>query len=622
MTAICGMVGRHEAPAGGVDAMLAAMTHHGADVASWTDAGVGLGRRCAAGDGVGPRGAPAPGPDVPGTVVVADARLDDRDTLCGALGLPPAARAAHDDRALIAKAYRRWGADSPRHLLGDYAFAVWDAAKRTLFCARDHAGVRPFYYAETRRGLVFASAIEAVLAGPDVGRELDEFTVGMWLMRRDAALPATSTFFQAVRRLPPGHGLVVTNGAVRLQRHWRPEDVPRAAPASDDDYAEEFLALYSRAVKDRLCGPGRIGVHLSGGLDSSSVAVLAARELRRQGRPPPPAFTWLPPLGEEPPGEGGEREYDAVGAVAGQEGLQVFLQPPTAADTLALLRCDGAFPQAHVGPNEAAVQRAAAAHGVRVLLSGLGGDQGISFNGYGYYAGLLLGGRWTALFAEARARGSNPLRLAAGTALRVLPHGYKLLIPRNRLRKWLQGDPEPRARRFINRAFARERPFPPRTRRWPTSARRGQLESLGRRGLGEHLERWAASGVRHGLEYRYPLLDRRVLELALSLPPEQFRRGPSSRWLMRHALALDAVLPPEVCWHESKSDPARFDAASGAFLGALPSIRRELAARAVPPSRARYVDMPRLVERLEDPALSRRRRSWSGIGRTLSFLDF
>ena len=262
MTAICGMVGRHEAPAGGVDAMLAAMAHYGADVASWADAGVSFGRRCDTGDGADARDAPALAPDVPGPVVVADARLDDRDALCGALGLPPAARAAHDDRALIAKAYRRWGADCPRHLLGDYAFAVWDAAKRTLFCARDHAGVRPFYYAETRRGFVFASAIEAVLAGPDVGHELDEFTVGMWLMRRDAALPATSTFFQAVRRLPPGHGLVVTNGAVRLQRYWRPEDVPRAAPASDDDYAEEFLALYSRAVKDRLCGPGRIGVHL------------------------------------------------------------------------------------------------------------------------------------------------------------------------------------------------------------------------------------------------------------------------------------------------------------------------------------------------------------------------
>ena len=120
MTAICGTVGRHEAPAGGVDAMLAAMTHSGADVASWTDAGVSLGRRCAAGDGATPRGVPAPAPDVPGTVVVADARLDDRDTLCGALGLPPAARAAHDDRAPhregVPAMGRRLSAPPPRRL--------------------------------------------------------------------------------------------------------------------------------------------------------------------------------------------------------------------------------------------------------------------------------------------------------------------------------------------------------------------------------------------------------------------------------------------------------------------------------------------------------------------------
>ena len=75
--------------------------------------------------------------------------------------------------------------------------------------------------------------------------------------------------------------------------------MPRAPPASDDGYAEEFLALYSRAVKDRLCGSGRVGVHLSGGLDSSSVAVLAARELRRQGRAPPLAFSLLPPVGDD-----------------------------------------------------------------------------------------------------------------------------------------------------------------------------------------------------------------------------------------------------------------------------------------------------------------------------------
>ena len=599
MAAICGIVRRDGGPPERVDAMLAAMAPYGAGIASWTDAGVSLGRRYAADAGADPRHAPALEPDASGIVVVAAARLDDREALCDALGLPPAARAAHDDRALISKAYRRWGGDCPNHLLGDYAFALWDGKRRSLFCARDHIGARPLYYAETRRGFVFGSDVEAVLAGPDVGRALDEFTVGMHLMRRGKEVLYTRTFFEAVRRLPPGHGLVVEDGAVRLRRHWRPEDVPPAAPASDDDHAEAFLELYARAVKDRLRGPGRIGVHLSGGLDSSSVAVLAARELRRQGRPPPPAFTWLPQPGEEPPEEHHAWEYEAVAAVAGQEGLQVLYGAPAGADVLAWLAKDPAFPHARVPVNESVLQREAVAHGVRVLLTGLGGDEGISCNGRGHYAGLLLNGRWAALCTEARARGDNPLRVTAGTALRLLPYGPRLLGLRNRLRDRLRGMPVRRRRPFIHPAFARERRLPRKPLFWPTSVRNGQLAKLRIGTTVGYLDELTAGGVRHGLEYRHPLLDRRVLELALSLPPEQFRRGPTTRYLMRHALDLKAVLPPAVCWNESKSEPARRDAVIAANIEALASMRQRLAARAAPPHRARYVDMPRLVEWLD-----------------------
>ena len=622
MAAICGIVRRDGGPPERVDAMLAAMAPYGAGITSWTDAGVSLGRRYAADAGADPRHAPALQPDASGIVVVAAARLDDREALCDALGLPPAARAAHDDRALISKAYRRWGGDCPNHLLGDYAFALWDGKRRSLFCARDHIGARPLYYAETRRGFVFGSDVEAVLAGPDVGRALDEFTVGMHLMGKEGEALYTHTFFEAVRRLPPGHGLVVEDGAVRLRRHWRPEDVPPAAPASDDDHAEAFLDLYARAVKDRLRGPGRIGVHLSGGLDSSSVAVLAARELRRQGRPPPPAFTWLPQPGEEPPEERHAWEYEAVAAVAGQEGLQVLYGAPAGADVLAYLAKDPAFPHARVSVNESVLQREAVAHGVRVLLTGFGGDQGISCNGRGHYAGLLLNGRWAALCTEARARGDNPLRLAAGTALRLLPYGHRLIGLRNRLRDRLQGIPVRRRLSFIHPAFARERRLPRKSLYWPTSVRNGQLAQLRNKPTVRYLDELTAAGVRHGLEYRHPLLDRRVLELALSLPPEQFRRGPTTRYLMRHALDLKAVLPPAVCWNESKSDPARTDAGIAAGIEALASMRQRLAARAAPPHRARYVDMPRLVEWLDPTEIGEHTFRSGAVIRALRFLDW
>ena len=103
----------------------------------------------------------------------------------------------------------------------------------------------------------------------------------------------------------------------------------------------------------------------------------------------------------------------------------------------------------------------------------------------------------------------------------------------------------------------------------------------------------ATSGARHGIEYGYPLLDRRVLEFALGLPPEQYRRGRMNRYLMRHALG--ALLPATVRWHVSKQDPIRTEAFVNALVGSLPTVRQILASRSEPPARSAYVDMPRLT---------------------------
>ena len=108
-----------------------------------------------------------------GAWLAADARLDDRDGLCDALGVAGTLA----DAELILRAWLRWGRDCPRHLLGDYAFALWDMRHRTLFCARDHVGARPFYYALPGEGIVFASAVEAVLAVPGVSHGLEEAVV-------------------------------------------------------------------------------------------------------------------------------------------------------------------------------------------------------------------------------------------------------------------------------------------------------------------------------------------------------------------------------------------------------------------------------------------------------------
>ena len=552
-----------------------------------------------------------------GCSLVGDIRLDDRDSLRGALGVSGRTGAALDDRALILRAWMRWGRECPNHLLGDYAFAVWDARTRSLFCARDHVGCRPFYYALTSEGFIFADRIAAVLAAPGVSNVLDERTVASYLSQI-VICDDTHTFFRAVRKLPPGHSLTVHTAAsspVRLERYWHPERIPRKRPAGDDEYAEEFLNLYRRAVKDRLRG-GPVGVHLSGGLDSSSIAALAARELRRQGAPPPPAFTWLPPLRDEPPSAAYAPEYARIDQIAAQEGLRVYhCQPRRPNDVVSFLRRDCVYYETLL--SEERILPLAANLGLRVVLSGLGGDEGVSFNGRGYDVSLLLCGRWRRLAAECSALKENPIRFWARLGLRLVHPA----LPVHLVGWWSGRRPgRPGRRGFIHPAFAqRIRPFPDTLKITHRGIRRTQMHLLRSGWLSRYLENYAGSGARYGIEYRYPLLDRRILEFALGLPPEQFRRGRWTRWLMRYALR--SVLPSAICWNLDKSDPARAEPIQEVFAGAFPALRQEIAARAETMSRARYVDVPRLLDRLDvDRYLARPRPT--PILRALTFLDF
>ena len=551
-----------------------------------------------------------------GCALVGDVRLDDRDALRGVLGVSGPTGAALSDRALILRAWMRWGRECPNHLLGDYAFAVWDARTRRLFCARDHIGCRPFYYALTSECFIFASTVEAVLAAPGVSDALDERMVVTSLSKIEAHDNAR-TFFRAVRKLPPGHSLTVDTAAsspVHIERYWHPERVPRARPAGDDEYAEEFLDLYRRAVKDRLHG-GPVGVHLSGGLDSSSIAVLAAQELRCQEAPPPPAFSWLPPRGDEALRAAHAPEYARIEQTAAREGLQVYhCQTLYPIDFISAFRRDRTHPQ--VPLLEEKILRQAANLGLRVLLSGLGGDECVSFNGRGYYASLLLCGRWRRLAAECSARKENPIRVVARIALQI---GHPAFF--DRLVRWRSGR-RPRhfnRQSFIQPDFARRvRPLPDSLLARNISVRRTQLRLLRDGHLSRCMEQYAGSGMLHGVEYRFPLLDRRLLEFALGLPPEQFRRGRWDRWLMRSALR--SVLPSAVCWNQSKTDPARFEPMMEALARAVPAIRQEIIARAETMPRTRYVNVPRLLNHLDADRLRTRGGLGAG-GRALAFLS-
>ena len=596
MSLICGLWPSGGAAEGLADLLRALPALPGGAGREWTDGTVALGcrhREQANGS------VPLLADTESGLAVAASARLDGRGELCDALGLPRAEEAGLSDSELILRAYERWGRACPQHLLGDYAFAVWDARREALFCARDHIGAKPFYYAQMPGGFAFASEVGAVLAAPGVDSGFDEATLAIWL----APAPHLDyrfderTFYHAVRKLLPGHALTVDRNGARAERWWRPEEAPAVAPASDGECAEAFLALFARAVRDCLRGPGPVGAHLSGGLDSSGVAVLAARELRRQGRPPPHLFSWHPPPG----GHRDAPEYRLIDSVSRQEGIAPIWCPLSWQDVSAFLRQDVTLGQkAMAVMQEAVVQRRAADLGVGVILSGWGGDEAASFNGRGFYEQLLLSGRLARLWREAGARVRHPLAyILVHVALRlVLPRAsYFVREIRRTGQWWPRLGPEP-AKRHI-------------------SVRATQLALLLQGHIGQRAEGWAEAGARRGVEYRYPLLDRRLLRFALGLPPDMYRRGPWSRWIMRDALR--SVLPVKVLWNRRKEAPVAEEARRHAIFKAVAEIRGMLRSRSSPPGRSRYLDLDRLIESLDRAASSPR----GPIPvRRLRFLDF
>jgi len=199
----------------------------------------------------------------------ADARLDNRDELFAALG-----RAA-SDADLILAAYERWGDDCASHLLGDFAFALWDHRRGRLYCARDHAGIRQLSYYCDGRLFACASAPEQLLDYPEVQAKPDNCTLANWLL--DRFPDPDATLYQGIRRLPAAHFLVVTSRGIRLQRYWDPATLRSSRSRTDEDIIEGFQDVFAAAVRSRLAGSGDVAATLSGGLDSSAIVCMARR---------------------------------------------------------------------------------------------------------------------------------------------------------------------------------------------------------------------------------------------------------------------------------------------------------------------------------------------------------
>jgi len=213
------------------------------------------------------------------TYLTAHARIDDRETLTARLAehLPELSCEAQTscDEHLILLAYKVWGEDCVRHLIGDFSFALWDLEKRLLFCARDQIGVGQFFFAFIGQTFVFSNTLNCVRLHPDVSSRINERAVGDFLLFGVNHDPHT-TIFEDIKRLPRAHTLVVSDKGIKLNEYWIPTSTPVRYRTSEE-YVESFRELLDVAVSDRLRS-SQVSLSMSGGLDSSMVAAIAKRK--------------------------------------------------------------------------------------------------------------------------------------------------------------------------------------------------------------------------------------------------------------------------------------------------------------------------------------------------------
>jgi asparagine synthase (glutamine-hydrolysing) len=469
-----------------------------------------------------------------GVILAADARLDEPDTIRGDAGLA----------ALLAER----GAAGLGVLAGDFALAAWNRRDLRLLCARDTFGVRPFFFAHRPDDLfVFASLPRGLHASGLLAREVDQdFLVGEMLFQFDG--PERS-LFQGVQRLAPGSWLELTpDGPVRSGRHWSldPASVGslRINPV---DAAAEMSRLMAAAVHRRLPVTGPVAAHLSGGLDSSAIAIIAARALHPAGRRLL-AYSHAPnPFGDYR--FGGDGAY--LAPVLQQE-PDIDWHPirtvDSAAFALPVMDRDQLFP-ADPSYRDSQTLSHASRSGASVLLSGWGGDEAASYGWRGVLAEALVAGHWAYLASELRALGSVGAVWGALSPF-LLPDGLRVLSERALGR----ANPAPRiaelAAELLRPEQLADRCLTPPVRHG--QARQIRLSLLSGHGLTRRAEHWAILAARHGMSVSFPMLDRRLVEFALSLPSTLFVREGWSRRVFRDAMA--GILPEPLRWKRTKLD--------------------------------------------------------------------
>lgn len=441
------------------------------------------------------------------------------------------------DTEVVLQAYEVWGVDGLARLEGLFALALWDAMRQRLVLVRDRLGIKPLYYAWQDGRLAFGSEIKAVLAGIDLSREVDEQALAEYLWFGNAF--EDRTMYGSVRALAAGHRLIVEGGVCRIEPWWRIEEwLARASPAADSrEAAAAVRRALDGAVARQLVSDVPVGIFLSGGVDSSSIAASAALASGRRLSSFSVGFDF----------EGGINELPKASRVAALLGLdhhELRIRGGALEEVIvALVKAhDEPFADAANIPLYLLAQ--AMRGELKVVLQGDGGDE--MFAGYRRYAILrnaqdwrmgprvlehltrLVPGRLSARLgrmSSALAQADPAVRMALLLTVQTLRDSPYSMLSTDAQRRLESVSDAFAAYRSCAKRFSAQDPV-----------QQMLLTDITLQLPSQFLAKVDRATMAHGVEARVPLLDERVASLAIGLPSRLKVRGMQKKIVLRDAM--------------------------------------------------------------------------------------
>jgi len=489
--------------------------------------------------------------DVNNMTITADARIDNRDELSSLLDVENCEDVP--DSSYILKAYQKWGEKCTEKLLGDFSFAIWDNNRKIIFCARDHIGIKPFYYYLSEEIFIFASEIKAILDVWDDLYQVNESKIADYLV--PIGEDTENTFYKDILRLPPAHSISVSQKNRKLQCYWMLNPDKKIIFDSDEDYFRNFHDIFNEAVKCRLRSVNPVGCRLSGGLDSSSVASVARVHLQNEGKPNLRTFSAV--FDDLP--ECDEQYY--IKKIVEEGGIEpFFISVHNLSPLSSILRAMDFLDEPYYAPNYyinhkifSEVQN----QSIRVLLDGVDGDRIVS-HGNGYLIDLAYEIQLFKLFKEMKCI-SNRLDRSMfkififNVIFPLLPLNVKMVIMK------LLGMDGVRNLDYLNVDLAQrtgikeifyESYIKPTLKNTRSREIHYQLITTG---VVQHfLELADHRAAQFSVEARHPFYDKRLIDFCLAVPNNLKTRFGWDRYIMRKA--MQGILPSEIQWRAQKTN--------------------------------------------------------------------